>query len=126
MNGFKIWLLNEFENVLHASPAIQIGQPRPEDHVAEPGYAYRTLSQAELQDAQAKGFFVSRPGRSRGGRSDVKHWDVGGGGRFYRASQLQSTFLIRVRSDKVQVDQPVAYHDTEIADPKDWSFRPLK
>lgn len=110
----------DFQNVVHATPAIQIGKANPEDHVTEAGYAYRTMSAAELADMHKTGELRANPtGKSRGGRKNVKHWDQGGGGRFYRKGM--GGVVVRVPLSKLQAGKPVSAQDVEVMNTHDWT-----
>lgn len=112
-----------FQNVVHDSPALQLGTAKEGDHVAEPGYIYRSMSQGEFDDAQKTGTFNPNPsGKSSGGRKNVKHWDRGGKGRFYREQALTTgkQVLVRVPEAKFKTGERVNFADAEVVDPKTW------
>lgn len=112
-------------NVIHDKPALQIGHAKEGDHVAEAGYAYRTISQSELDDARRRGAFHA-PEKSRGGRKGVKHWDRGGGGRFYSSESLKrgKQLVIRVKNSDIKADAAVKIEHVEVLDPDTWQASP--
>lgn len=68
-------------NILHDVPALQVGNPCEMSHISDAGYAYRSMDQAEWDDAAECGHF--RP-RADGSGRRVKFWVRGGTGQFYR------------------------------------------
>lgn len=114
-------------NFIHDRPAIQIGSPGAADHVTEPGWIYRTLTDAELLDAAEYGLFLpKRSGRSSGGQMNAKHWVRGGTGdpvQFFRGDIPKR--VVRVPADLVPESRPVRYGDALLADPSAWRWFPL-
>jgi hypothetical protein len=114
-----------FQNVIHDRPAIQVGRPNEDSHVSEAGWTYRTMSQAEIDDARERGSFRSRGGKSKGGRVNVKHWVRGGTGKFFRRGEGGGV-LVRVRNENITTDQEVRFDDVEVRNEETGEFAPAR
>lgn len=94
-------------NVLHESPAIQVGLPDSDCHVTETGYIYRTMAPDELEHARKIGVFICLPYARQ-----KKYWVRGGTGQFYRPNS--GRLVVRLHESRFNLIHPVKFADIEL------------
>ena len=116
-------VIDGFQNSIHENPLIVGSAANHEgSHVAEVGYAYRSIGDAELQAIRNDGFALPPPGgKSKGGRKNVKHWSRADGKLYYRPDQI----VIRIRSENLDPDTPASAKNIEVWNKGTGSFEPV-
>lgn len=101
-------------NIVHDTPAIQVGQPSPNAVRTEPGYVYRSTRAGghELPDIASTGHVLPRAENARYGGQ--KYW-VRGGEQFFEPTGGRD--VIRVPADRIRAGRPVSANDLERAGP---------
>lgn len=85
------------DNRVHKN-SIVVGKPGEGAHITEEGFAYRSLSQKEIDAIRKTGSVLPNPsGKSKGGAKNAKHWSEGDGRVFYNPDKL----VIRAPLNKV-------------------------
>ena len=107
-----------FQNRIFESN-IQLGSPKPTSHISDINYTYRTLGQSEIDDILKTGTVNPKPGKQKGGNINVKYWTKGNGKNWYDGN------TIRVKNDKIKIDEKVKLEDLEYLNPSTNQFEPL-
>jgi hypothetical protein len=116
-------VIDGFQNSIFENP-ITVGSAANHEgsHVAEVGYAYRSIGDAELQAIRNDGFALPPPGgKSKGGRKNVKHWSRADGKLYYRPDQI----VIRIRSENLDPSTPASSKNIEVWNKDTGSFEPV-
>jgi hypothetical protein len=105
-------------NIVHDTPAIQVGSPRDGALMTQPGYAYRIISPQELKDAQKTGYIL--PSEQGGRYGGGKYW-VKGGEQFFNPDNRP---VVQVPLGKVSPESPVSIRDVQVLKSgRDWQPR---